>query len=220
MKNYIENSEIIERLSKYTSLPVLRKEDLNLYQLAQRRGLHEYIPKKQTGEKRKGYKNKSDDEIIEQLKKYSTIRDIRKKEPGLYHNAIKRKLNKYLPDKITCNGNKIYTDDEIIEIINSYSSRKEFITENKRLNAIICTSRRHLIAFKNLLPYSDKIVKTKKEKRPKLIYKNKNSGTPNVLTKYRKICLTIDDEKIYIGNWVDDETKLKIIKNGYSFILK
>lgn len=227
MRTMRTNEDIIECLSKYDSLSILRKEDLNLYNIAIRRGLHSHIPKKasRAGEYRRPYVKRTDEDIIKALSKYYTIKDIREKDSALYSVAIRRGLSGHFPDKATKSGNKIYSDEDIIALIESCECQKEFIQKHKRLNSIINSKRKHLKEYKKKLPY--KILMKKKEKRPKLVYKRREKGdkefregVPNILTRYRKICLTLGDEKIYIGNYVDDATRKKIIVGGYGFILK
>ena len=220
MKKIITNEEIIESLSKYTDLSTLRNKDINLYQIARKRGLNSWIPKKEKKPANASkYTKYTDQEIIERLKTYDTITELREKDLSFYFLALRRGFRDEMPERKRKQKTK-YTDEYLIDLINSCSTHKEFTTNYKGISAYISNCRRHLREYIDKLPRNIRTTSRANDKaiRDRFIYKK--GKEKNILLDYNKICITIDDEKIYIGNWVSEETKKKLIDNGYFFIFK
>jgi hypothetical protein len=222
MKKIITNEEIIEKLSKYTELSVLRKEDINLYQMAQKRGLGEYIPKKiKRSKTAPKYKIYTDEEVIELLKGYTDLKHLRKDGNSIYYLALRRGLHKYLPPRSRVAKRDYGTDEDIINIINSYTLYKDFINEQKKLSIYISQNRPYLREHINKLERVNKDYSKKKELRDEEIgWSWVSGGKGNILPKWRNTKIQLDDKVIFIGNDIRGELRMELLRQGFIYIFK
>lgn len=221
MRQILTNEEIIEKLKKYTTLQSLRIEDLNLYQLAKRRGLDNYIPSKEKrSQTTPKYKKWTNEEVIEVISKYDDLRELRKYDNSFYAIAKRKGLDEYLPKRIRTEKINWGTDEDIINIINSYTTYKDFMKEMKRLSVYISQNRPHLREWINKL-------ERVKERRPNTKFKKEEhgwtwvgGGKGNIIPKYRNIKLEIDGKIICVGNDIRGELRMELLRNGFIYIFK
>ncbi len=110
----ITDEDIKSKLELYSSIKELRQGDLNLYQIARKRGLLTELQLKI---------EHTDEYLIDWIKQFKRRADIRDADVNKYHMCLRRGLDIYFPPKLTKNGNEIGT----------FKAKTDALREEKRL---------------------------------------------------------------------------------------
>jgi len=236
------NEDIIERLSKYTSVTELRKEDLNLYNLGLKRGLLDNL---RTKDARRTSKNPwIEEELIEWIKMFSRRMDLRNDSQAKYLACIRMGLQEHFPKRTTKYGNivgegptaKMKEDREIRRL--ERLKRKSEGSLNKK-DKDVPDSRRKIFKGEFLENGNTRCGRCLEEKEPELIGKrnrqlcrkcylkiqtleksNKDTNLWNIRDEFCNVRIRHYDKVFEIGIRVDEHTEWYLTTIGYSMLFK
>lgn len=201
------DEELLDEIRKFASIKELREVDLNLYQIARRRGLSKDIKK---------YSSKyTDEELIDWINSYTTRTQLYKNSNVRYDECIRRGLDIHFPDRV--NKSRVEKKKKPERVILKPKTAPSYLFKTTKNEDGTHTCGRCLQVF----------IKTNKPTCRKCYNRisslnsaKKDTNPWNVKDEFCNIEIKHHEKVFNIGIIVDERTQWYLTAVGYGFMFK